>query len=397
MNTLCIKPYVALFLILLLILSCEWNENPTNPEKLSSQKAKILSKTSCMDCVAPASNLVSWWPFDETGGTNAEDLIGSNHGSIFGATSVPGKVSTALNFDGSNDYVAVSDNPSLDITNAITIDAWIKPARFTGEQTIVCKQPSGWADANHAGNYEFGLVNAKISFKSQFAPYNRTTGHAANMPDLLAGEWYFVAVTADAASRLVKFYVNGNLVDSAILPYSIMQYTNDEPLRIGRRKDGLFFNGIIDEVEVFNRILADEEIQAIFNAGSAGKCKFIPIEIDIKPGSYPNSINCQNLNGIIPVAILTTEAFDATTVDHKTVRFGKIGVEAMETHIDKKTGEPKRHEEDVDGDGDIDLVFHFRFGDTGIECGDEEAILTGRTFAGKEVAGSDEIRTVNDQ
>ncbi len=115
------------------------------------------------------------------------------------------------------------------------------------------------------------------------------------------------------------------------------------------------------------------------------------IEIDIKPGSDPNSINCQNPKGVIPVAILTTEIFDAVTVDADTVRFGPNG--AQEIHKDKN-GKAKRHLEDVDKDGDLDLVFHFRFGDTGIQCGGTKAILTGKTKEGFNIIGSDSIRTV---
>jgi hypothetical protein len=121
----------------------------------------------------------------------------------------------------------------------------------------------------------------------------------------------------------------------------------------------------------------------------------VPIEIDIKPGSYPNSINCKNLKGMIPVAILTTEDFDATTIDHSTVRFGNTGYEASEAHIYKKTGAMIRHEEDVDGDGDLDLVLHFLFSDTDLQCGDEEATLTGKTFDGQLIMGTDTIHTVN--
>ncbi len=118
------------------------------------------------------------------------------------------------------------------------------------------------------------------------------------------------------------------------------------------------------------------------------------VEIDVKPGSDPNSINCTNNHGVIPVAILSSVDFDATTVDHTSVRFGKTGTEASETHTNNKTGEPKRHEEDVDGDNDMDLVFHFRFGDTGLECGDEEAVLIGETFDGLAIEGRDAIDTV---
>jgi uncharacterized membrane protein len=66
-----------------------------------------------------------------------------------------------------------------------------------------------------------------------------------------------------------------------------------------------------------------------------------PVTIDIKPGSDPNSVNCNNDKGVISVAILTTDDFDAATVDHSTVTFEWAG----ETHVDRRSGEPRRHEE----------------------------------------------------
>jgi len=114
------------------------------------------------------------------------------------------------------------------------------------------------------------------------------------------------------------------------------------------------------------------------------------VEIDIKPGSDPNSINCNNNNGTIPVAILSTDDFDATTIDHTTVAFEG----ASERHVNKKSGEARRHEEDVDDDGDTDLVFHFRFGDTDLMCESTEGLLTGETFDGQAIEGSDAINTV---
>lgn len=107
--------------------------------------------------------------------------------------------------------------------------------------------------------------------------------------------------------------------------------------------------------------------------------------VDIKPGSDPNSINCSNEKEVIPVAILSTENFDAASIDPATVLFGPAG--AMEIHN-------KNHLEDVDQDGDLDAVFHFLFTESGLECNDTEAELTGFTYDGKFYVGHDAIRTV---
>ncbi len=128
-----------------------------------------------------------------------------------------------------------------------------------------------------------------------------------------------------------------------------------------------------------------------FDVTISGVPQAVVVPIDIKPGSDPNSINCNNENGVIAVAILTTEDFDATTVDHTTVTFEG----ASETHVDKKSGEPRRHEEDVDCDGDTDLVFHFRLGDTDLTCDSTEAILTGETFDGQAIEGTDAVRMID--
>ncbi len=88
---------------------------------------------------------------------------------------------------------------------------------------------------------------------------------------------------------------------------------------------------------------------------------------------------CNAGNGVVPVAILTTGDFDATTVDHTTVRFG----DAAETHGNRRG--VTRHEEDFDGDGDTDLVFHFRANETGYGCETTNTALTGSTFAGQPI------------
>ncbi len=116
----------------------------------------------------------------------------------------------------------------------------------------------------------------------------------------------------------------------------------------------------------------------------------LTVGIDIKPGEFPNPIN-PNARGKIPVAILSTATFDATTVDRASVRFGKTGTEASEV---KSEAEPD--DVDQDGDGDVDLLLHFQTQETGILCGNTAAMIKGRTSGaeGIEIEGSDSIKTV---
>ena len=110
----------------------------------------------------------------------------------------------------------------------------------------------------------------------------------------------------------------------------------------------------------------------------------IEIVIDIKPGGFPNSVN-PGSRGVIPVAVLTTPDFDAATIDPATARFGPGA--APIAHAGG-------HLEDVDGDGDLDLMLHFRTALTGIACGDTAAVLTAETFGGDPVIGSDSVNPV---
>lgn len=124
----------------------------------------------------------------------------------------------------------------------------------------------------------------------------------------------------------------------------------------------------------------------------------INVAIDIKPGSDPNSINLKS-NGVIPVAILTTSIangdpvdFDATSVDTSTIEFGDTRdgfarVNPVRTAV-----------EDVDGDGDLDLIVHFSMRDIkklgALDADSVDAILGAETLDGTEIFGIDSVRIV---
>ena len=77
-------------------------------------------------CTAPPSDMIGWWPAEG----NAHDIVSHNNGSLNGATFSAGEVNQSFSFDGADDYVLVSDSPSLHYTD-FTYDAWIAPAADT--------------------------------------------------------------------------------------------------------------------------------------------------------------------------------------------------------------------------------------------------------------------------
>mgnify|MGYP001595788035 CR=1 FL=1 len=218
-------------------------------------------------CFAAPSGLLAWWPGD----VDATDIAGANHGVLLnGATVVAGRVSQAFILDGLDDFVQVADSPALR-PSTFTIDAWIKtsliPSPFNA-QFIVAR--SG-ADGSHgyelATNYTSGSLRAGVLNGANFAEVEGTT----NVAD---GQWHLAAFTYDG--QTLRLYVDGQ--QQAQLAFALGPgYIAGDPLLIGNRQYAAcckhLFEGLIDEVEVFDRALSSVEIQAIYDAGSAGKCK----------------------------------------------------------------------------------------------------------------------------
>jgi hypothetical protein len=207
-------------------------------------------------CTPPPAGMVGWWPGDG----NANDIRGANPGTLQnGATFTTGQVGQAFSFDGTDDYVSTNLDAQPSVMPSTTWDAWVFPTRVnqTGfRQGIMSIDTGGFARSVliETGTANFGIF----------------TGLGVWQPTTVTlNQWQHIAVVYTPTG--IRFYKNGVEFVSSGGPNTT---ATTGRFQIGRFPGfPQYFQGRIDEVEVFNRALTQAEIQAIYNAGSAGKCK----------------------------------------------------------------------------------------------------------------------------
>ena len=149
------------------------------------------------------SNTLLLFHFNKGKGNTADDAGDSgNNGVIHGAVWVEGKTGKALQFDGEDDYVEVPYHNKLNITNAITIEAWIKPGTLSGEQVIV-----GGGSGFEQPGYCLGIFNNKVRFNLDDGPGQEMWFDSKTA--LEANRWHHVAVTWEKSEGLMRIYIDG--------------------------------------------------------------------------------------------------------------------------------------------------------------------------------------------
>ena len=208
----------------------------------------------------PPPGLVAAFGFNEGVGFSAADASPEgNTGTVSGAAWAPaGRFGGALSFDGVNDWVTVADDASLDLSGALTMEAWVRPSSPpSGWRTVLLKERSfGHAYALYSGGQGPLVEVASNGYQN--------AGRTGQLP---AATWTHLAATLSGGS--LRLYVDGNLVDSITGVGSLPN--GDGPLRIGGNSiwGNEFFAGQIDEVRIYNRALSATEIQADMNAAIA--------------------------------------------------------------------------------------------------------------------------------
>ena len=216
----------------------------------------------------PNGPIHAYWDFDEASGPALDTVLPDDgSGTLVGAgrvTGVSGVVPTdsAIDLNGSSDYVAIDNTQSLNITGrAITMAAWIYPrdGGASGGSRVISKM-------NNAGNGDvFAMQTDQYRLRFRLDNVDMISSHIIQLD-----EWVHVAMVYDGADK--RIYINGLLEED--LQNNPLTEAKSDPIdasvnavQIGRREaGGRFFNGLIDEVQIYNRALDAGEVAAIHSA-----------------------------------------------------------------------------------------------------------------------------------
>jgi len=273
---------------------------------------ETFNVTAYANAVGVDNGLVGHWSFDEGSGTTAHDSSGNNnHGTIHGASWTDGKFGKAISFDGVDDYVEVPDSPSLKITDAITIAAWVKFEEVPVEAyELLMKYGSyityAYVSKPEGVSFNFGRFNGGIFDH---------LGMYASLPYLPYSQWHYV-VWVYNSSGYTAIYVNGNLYASTTEMSGKMDISSDNFEINGR----WLHKGLVDEVRIYNRTLSRAEIKAIagsgaiatqvvtLESGASTTITFTWTTVDFVKGNYTISAYAQPVPG-------ETDTTDNTFVD----------------------------------------------------------------------------------
>ena len=210
-------------------------------------------------------SLVSLWSFNDDNSSTALDETKNHNGTLFGglnpASEDNGTVGKGYGFDASSTYIEVPDSASLDITDTITISAWIYPKDLTTQYfAIVDKYYDGVKLAYFMGT----------NFNQLRMLFANDTAHDINteVGTLVINKWQHVAVVSEGAGNSVYGYIDGVQFSAGTKTGTMGVNTDDVDIGRSAFGDAQYFDGAIDEVRIYNRSLSATEVKNLYEMGS---------------------------------------------------------------------------------------------------------------------------------
>lgn len=207
-------------------------------------------------------SLILYLPLDDgTGDIVSDESNNANDGQKFGNTKwTDGKIGKCLDF-ASGSYVKVPEIPIYDVTDAISLMAWIKTSSVSTWARVIDR--SQWQDNG------FDLALSQVTHAPLFEFFvNNTTSQALAITPVDDGEWHFIAGTF--GSKKVRIYVNGVMETEVTSTGEVDIKPNDWPITLGVEANNLSgqpYTGLIDEVAIYNRELSANAINDIYQNG----------------------------------------------------------------------------------------------------------------------------------
>ncbi len=240
-----------------------------------------------------------YWAFDEAAGTTASDSSGSGYtGTLVNMEEtdhVGGKVAGALDFDGSYEYVTMGSPANWSVGSAVTAAAWVKIDTDTHGRIIT----------KHSRTYgDYGFMLARYLNNDSLEWRISTTGQnwiggTTSSNSFVVGQWYHVAATYDGS--MMRVYMNGVENTGGSFPKALTGNVRNSTasLYVGRDSGtGYLFNGLIDEVRVYDRALSSSEVMDLYQF--AGASPVTPPVLDSAvPGDGQVSLSWNAIEGAL--------------------------------------------------------------------------------------------------